>query len=50
MCMAEVAQRLVEISETYGLLIEICAVASDLEHLGIGHAKYIDGELIEKIV
>lgn len=48
--MAEAAQRLVEIAGAYGLPIETCAEAIELEQLGIGPARCIDGELIEKIV
>jgi DNA repair photolyase len=46
----DISKKLVEIAGKYGLPIETCAEAINLDYLGITHAKCIDGELIEDIV
>jgi DNA repair photolyase len=48
--MKDLSHRLIDISRRYGLSLETCAERIDLSDLGIGHAKCIDGELIQKIV
>ena len=40
---------IVKIANEFGLAIETCAEAADLDSLGINHAKCIDRELIEEI-
>ncbi len=44
------AGKLFEIASGYGLKLDTCAEGIELSHLGIGHAKCVDDELIAKIV
>lgn len=44
------AGKLFEIASGYGLKLDTCAEGIELSHLGIGHAKCVDDELISKIV
>ena len=48
--MTEIATKFVKVTNDYGLILETCAEAIDLEYLNIDHAKCIDGNLIEEIV
>ncbi|OPX42187.1 hypothetical protein CLHUN_39740 [Ruminiclostridium hungatei] len=44
------AGKLFEIASGYGLKLDTCAEGIELSHLGIGHAKCVDDELISKII
>jgi hypothetical protein len=45
-----IAKNLSEIADSYHLKLDTCAEAVDLGKYGIGHAKCIDNELIEKLI
>lgn len=47
--MMSIAQEFAVIGEMYGMSLETCAEAIDLESLGIRHGKCIDDELIQSI-
>lgn len=48
--MLEIAENLANIAREYGLEIETCAEAIELEQFGIKHSHCIDKELIERII
>ncbi len=48
--MKNISSKLVEVTNEYGISLETCAEKIDLQHIGINHAKCIDGYLIQKII
>lgn len=46
----ELAGRLSEIAQKYGLMLETCAESLDLSQFGIRHGHCVDAELLEQII